>query len=706
MPTLPFRDTLRLCPPSVLILLFGSVLGCSGGGNTNPPPPLKTATTTSLTATATALQQGLPLELVAVVMPAGATGSVTFSDGTTSLGSASLDANGRAIATTTSLGASTHSVTASYSGDANTLSSNSAAVAVSVHTPSGKAFTNPLTLNVPGVGSALSCADPAVLKVKTGGQNTWFLYCTSDALTAADKATHYINVFESQDLVTWTYDGDAFAGLPAWATNGQLWAPAIKFFNDQYYLYYATPNTTLAGNGAAVGVGVSASPRGPFLDHGAPVVEPEPATNCCGGANRSTIDPDEIEDASGQRYILFGSFVGGISVRKLSADGFSSDKSSEQLIAADNRYEGGNWWFHSGYYYLFASSTDCCRGPLSGYGVFVGRATTPLGPYLDAQGNSLTSIAPGGNISLAMNGNSIIGPGGNVLFTDEAGQDYMLYHGILAAQPYYPGRGTYTARPALIDAVDWVNGWPVVRGGFGPSDSTAPQPVPAAQPADTNTYVSTLNTNDAANQPIATLSDEFNTSTLSSQWSFIHGQPSYTLTANAYQVQTVGFDTTNAMAQVPLLSEPAPKTDYLVETKLSMTLPLTGAGADFAQAGLLIYGDDSNYLRLDLYSNSDTRQIEFIKAWTPPQPGYPTWGATNLGPPSTTQTVNAWLRIAKRTVNGQETYTAYSSSDGVTFTRGGTWTHTLGANTKICIYAGNRTGYTASFDYIHISTLQ
>jgi arabinan endo-1,5-alpha-L-arabinosidase len=68
--------------------------------------------------------------------------------------------------------------------------------------------------------------------------------------------------------------------------------------------------------------------------------------------------------------------------------------------------------------------------------------------------------------------------------------------------------------------------------------------------------------------------------------------------------------------------------------------------------------------------------------------------------------VNAWLRIVKSNVNGEEHYTAYSSNDGATWIKGGTWVHTLGNAAKICLYAGNRSGFTASFDYIHVSTLQ
>jgi arabinan endo-1,5-alpha-L-arabinosidase len=293
-----------------------------------------------------------------------------------------------------------------------------------------------------------------------------------------------------------------------------------------------------------------------------------------------------------------------------------------------------------------------------------------------------------------------------VVFADESGQDYFLYHGILSASPYYAGNVGYTARPGFVDALDWVNGWPVARGGFGPSDATAPQPVPVAQPGGTSGYTAMLAGQSAAGTEIAALSDEFNSSALSSQWSYVHGQPPYTLTGSAYQVQTVGYDTTNAMASVPLLAESSPAGDYVVETQLTMNLPVTGANSNYAQAGLLIYGDDNDYVRLDMYSNSDTRQIEFIKAKAAQASGYPTWGATDVGPPAITASVSAWLRIVKRNVNGEEHYTAYSSADDVNWTESGTWVHTLGSGAKICLFGGNLAGYMATFDSVHVSTLK
>ncbi len=663
----------------------------------------------TLTASSASTAQGLPVEFVATVAAGSGspapTGMVTLLSGTTPVGVAMLDSTGVAHYTDTLLPVGSNALTANYSGDTNFGSANSAAVTVTVAASAAQTYTNPLNLEVSATQKATSCADPAIYKYQAGGVDTWYLYCTADALYAGDPNAHFLNIFKSSDLVNYTYVGDAFTSLPTWAnvSGVALYAPAIKYFNGEYYLYYAASQTNSAG--PAIGVGTSSNPGGPFIDSGAPLVPPQLATNCCAGSYRSEIDPDEIQDASGQRYLLFGSFTGGLFVRKLSADGLTTDASSEVQVAADARYEGGNWVFYNGYYYLLASSTNCCNGPLSGYGVFAGRSTSPLGPYVDAQGISLTALNVGGTPALKMNGNSVIGPGGNVVFQDESGQYYILYHGIVANSPYYPGNVGYTARPAFLDALDWVNGWPVTRGGFGPSDAAAPQPMPAAQPGGTDQYVTVLASQDTPRMPVPALSEDFNTSTLSAQWTSIHSAPAYTLTGSALSIPTVGYDTTNAMANVPLLAEPAPSGDYMVETSMTINLPLTGGNANYAQGGMIIYGDDNDYLRLDVAANSDTRQIEFIKGETPPASGYPTWGGTNLGPPALTSTVNAFLRIVKRNVNGQEHYTAYSSNDDVTWTQSGTWDHALGSSARICLYGGNLAGYSANFAYVHVSTL-
>ena len=59
----------------------------------------------------------------------------------------------------------------------------------------------------------------------------------------------------------------------------------------------------------------------------------------------------------------------------------------------------------------------------------------------------------------------------------------------------------------------------------------------------------------------------------------------------------------------------------------------------------------------------------------------------------------------KRAVAAGETYTAYTSNDGQNWVRGGTWTHNLGSGARIGLVSMGGSGFSAQFDYIHVSTL-
>jgi hypothetical protein len=95
------------------------------------------ASTTSLTASAPSLAAGQSETFTAMVVSASGstgtpTGTVTFLDGTTSLGIVSLDTKGDATFATTALAPGTHSISAQYSGDSNFAASTSSAVAVTI----------------------------------------------------------------------------------------------------------------------------------------------------------------------------------------------------------------------------------------------------------------------------------------------------------------------------------------------------------------------------------------------------------------------------------------------------------------------------------------------------------------------------------------------------------------------------------------------
>ncbi len=574
-------------------------------------------------------------------------------------------------------------------------------------------YTNPIALN-----ATEDCPDPSIIHGQTTGDTKWYVYCTSGPLNNNDRDSngnfvlHRIKMLSSSDLVHWTYNGDVLgkstdipSTRPPWLASDNTWAPDIRYFNHTYYLYYTGPDTTAGGS--AIFVVTSTTPLGPWTPDATPVVEPEaPPNGCCPTAKRWTFDSALVTDnKTGQTYIFYGSFFGGLSARKLSADGLSSDKSSQTQIAIANRYEGSYVVTHGGYYYLFASATNCCNGALTSYGVFAGRSRTVLGPYLDREGNSFLSGRVGGTPVVLPNGNSLVGIGHNAIFTDAAGQEWYLSHAIQRATPTFDnGQGsTPPRRPLVMDPLDWgSDGWPVVRGGFGASDT--PQPAPAAQPGQTSGYVPVFATPEQPGMEIKGLSDEFNGSTYGPQWTWVR-QPdtrAYSVTNGAFNVNTQAADLqpqgSNPPPLASVLTEPTPQGDYIVDTKVHLNLAPEGCCQNYVQAGLVIYGDDSHYVKLVHVSIFETRQTEFGKH---DSTGY---GNGVVGTPGD----ETYLRIVKTTgSNGEELYRAYTSQDGTHFVRGGVWTHALGSGStaKIGLVSMGGSGYQANFDYVHVYTI-
>jgi arabinan endo-1,5-alpha-L-arabinosidase len=584
-------------------------------------------------------------------------------------------------------------------------------------------YTNPLPISTEiGTGRVESCADPAIIHGGHTGDNHWYVFCTKDPLNDEDRNEEgnfifrVIPILRSADLVNWVYVGDVFPANPAWTTpDAGIFAPEIKFMNGLYHLYYTATNTTLEGGGSAIGVATSDSPAGPWTDAGAPVVEPHRAP-CCPESRRDVFDPEVITDETGQHYIYYGSYFGGISARRLSPDGLTSDPATQVQVIVDNKYEAPVVLYHNNYYYMFVSATDCCRGMLTGYSVFVGRATTPLGPFVDREDVSLcepdTTGTPqerscligraGGTPVLSMNGNRWVGPGHNDVFQDAAGAYWTIYHAIDRNDPVYAGAPTFTKRPLLLDPLDFVDGWPTVRAGRWASDE--PMPAPAAQPGDENRYVPSIPAPDRLGMLLEAYSDEFNGAAPGPQWTWVREPDTTSVMTGTLVFPTQDADLYVDNNSASVLTAPTPPFDYAVETSVRLNLPPQGCCFNYVQAGLVIYGNDDEFIKLVHFSNFNTRQTEFAKEIAEsPAPGTPGWryGNTVVGPPDLT----TYLRVVKRTIGAEEHYTAYTSRDGMVWVRGGTWTHMLGDAARIGLVSMGGSGFEARFDYVRVYRL-
>lgn len=550
-------------------------------------------------------------------------------------------------------------------------------------------------------------ADPVVVR---GDDGRWYAFATSDPLREGEGRAHRIPVARSADLVDWTYVGDAFAPdqLPPYAAAGAgLWAPDVRRIGGRWVMYVTVTDTTVSDDtfDTAIGAATAPSPAGPWTFAPEPVVAPRPGG---GGGYLWTIDPAQLTDVDGRSYLYYGSYYGGVSVTELSADGLRA-VGAPTLVAIDNKFEGSYVVRRDGWYYLFASTANCCAGPATGYSVHVGRSRSPRGPFVDREGLRLDVSRAGGTPVLAQNGNRWIGAGHNGLVTDLSGQDWIVYHAIDRADPYLDEPFGVNERPMLLDRLDWVDGWPAVNAGAGPSEGPRPAPVATARPHERFEGIGPawgwprhLAAPPAAGRLLPRWSDEFEDG-LDPGWRWVREDPAVTVSGGALRWPVEAADLVGAGATAGVLLREAPPGDYVAETRVTLDLG-EDTVRNYQQAGLIAYVDDDRFARLAQVAIWNTRQVEY--GYELPFAGQPVYGGNIVGTPATT----TWLRLAHRIdpFTGEHELRAGSSRDGVRWTWGGVWTFPAGTPPRIGLVAhgGGEPPVVAEFAYVRFYALR
>ena len=224
-------------------------------------------------------------------------------------------------------------------------------------------------------------ADPEVLY--SNKTKKYYIYSTTDGTPG--WGGHDFSVFSSENLVDWKDEGkmlDVKGDQVKWAT-GNAWAPCIiekkvgKAY--KYFFYFSAHNPK--SNRKDIGVAVSDSPTGPFVDSGAPIItDADRPKEARGG---QAIDVDVFQDPkTGKFYLYWGNgFMAGA---ELNDDMLSVKKETITHLTP----KGGNlqsWAFREGAYvfyrkgtYYFMWSVDDTGSP--NYHVCYGTAKSPLGP--------------------------------------------------------------------------------------------------------------------------------------------------------------------------------------------------------------------------------------------------------------------------------------------------------------------------------------
>lgn len=212
------------------------------------------STNVNLTATPNPVTAGQALNLVATLSTGGASptsGTVNFLNGSTVMGSASLNASGVATLSTSSLPAGTYSLVAQYAGSASFVASTSAAVSVTVNASTATSTTTLVATPNPVVaGQALNLMATVSVTGTTPASGTVHFLNGSTVLGSASISASGVATLSTASLPAGTYSLSAqYAGNSSYLAST---SPAVSVTVNGSTAststsLVATPNPVVAG---------------------------------------------------------------------------------------------------------------------------------------------------------------------------------------------------------------------------------------------------------------------------------------------------------------------------------------------------------------------------------------------------------------------------------------------------------------------------
>jgi len=397
-------------------------------------------------------------------------------------------------------------------------------------------------------------SDPDVIRV---GNDFYLVASSFDAVPG-------LPILHSRDLVNWTIIGHALLRQPpndhfsaAQHGNG-VWAPAIRYHNGEYYIYYPDPDF-------GIYLVKAKNPVGPWS---LPVLVE---------AGKGLIDPCPLWDDNGKVYLVHayaGSRAGIksiIVVKELNASG-TAVTSEGRLVydghATDPTIEGPKVYKRNGYYYIFAPA----GGVSTGWQLAL-RSKNIYGPYER-------------KVVMDQGGSPINGPHQGAWVTTPGGEDWFLH---------FQDKGAY-GRVVHLQPMKWIWDWPVIgvdKDGDGKGEPVLSYKKPAIGPVQPIT------------EPQA--SDEFDGSTLGLQWQWqANPQPTWCFLDPAHNNLDLYSakipDTAKNLWDVPnILLQKFPAETFTATTKIRL---IANPKLEEEKAGLVIMGMSYAYIAIESRAGS------------------------------------------------------------------------------------------------------
>ena len=363
-------------------------------------------------------------------------------------------------------------------------------------------------------------------------------------------------ILHSKDLVNWKLIGYALQKQPPFdhfskvQHGAGVWAPSIRYRNNEFYIYYPDPD---------FGIYLTKAKNilGPWTE---PVMVE---------AGKGLIDPCPLWDDDGKVYLVHA-FAGSragfksiIVVKKMNSEGTKTMDEGVMVYDGhekDPTIEGPKFYKRNGYYYIFAPA----GGVSTGWQTIL-RSKNIYGPYER-------------KVVMDQGTTTINGPHQGAWVNTQSGEDWFLHFQDIDAY----------GRMVHLQPMKWINDWPVI-GIDKDADGKGEPVLVYKKPNVGKTY--------PANTPAD--SDEFNDSKMGLQWQWQANPKSGwafpTASGSLRMFSVYQPDTINNLWNLPnILAQKLPAEEFTAKVKFRFN-----AKFDHERFGLIMFGTDYGYISVE-----------------------------------------------------------------------------------------------------------